>query len=102
MKSNRKTNQFNKRTELKLKKTIPLDYIYTFILNLNMANSIWVLYLAYCGMSLMQIGLLEGVYHATGILFEIPSGAIADLLGRNCRVCFHASAHLQVISCTIV
>ncbi|MBO5144914.1 MAG: MFS transporter [Lachnospiraceae bacterium] len=100
MKNNRKTNQFNKKAELKLKNNIPLDYVYTFILNLNMANSIWVLYLAYCGMSLMQIGLLEGVYHAAGILFEIPSGAIADLLGR--RKSMLAGRILMTISCIIM
>lgn len=91
---------YNKTNEIKLSKNIPLDYIYTFILNLNMANSIWVLYLAYCGMSLMQIGLLEGFYHATGILFEIPSGAIADLLGR--RKSMLTGRILMVISCVIM
>lgn len=67
----------------KIKRNIRLDYISTFITNLNMQSSIWVLYLAYCGMNLMQIGLLEGIYHATGIVCEIPSGALADLVGRK-------------------
>lgn len=67
----------------KIKRNIKLDYISTFITNLNMQSSIWVLYLAYCGMNLMQIGLLEGIYHATGIVCEIPSGALADLVGRK-------------------
>lgn len=48
-----------------------------------MQSSIWVLYLAYCGLNLAQIGVVEGIYHATGILFDIPSGAVADLLGRK-------------------
>ena len=67
----------------RLKRNIALDYVSTFITNLNMQSSVWVLYLAYCGLSLTQIGLVEGVYHATSILFEIPSGAVADLLGRK-------------------
>lgn len=67
----------------KLKKNIGLDYICTFLTNLNMQSSIWVLYLAYCGMNLLQIGILEGLYHATGIICEIPSGALADLVGRK-------------------
>ncbi|MDE7477559.1 MAG: hypothetical protein K2M91_06375, partial [Lachnospiraceae bacterium] len=46
-------------------------YTCTFIVNLNMQSSIWVLYLAYCGLNLAQIGLVEGMYHATSILFEI-------------------------------
>lgn len=73
----------NKTLEAKLQKNILLDYLHTFIANLNMQSSIWVLYLAYCGMNLAQIGLLEGVYHITSMIFEIPSGAIADLLGRK-------------------
>ncbi len=67
----------------RLKRNIVLDYIGTFVTNLNMQSSIWVLYLAYCGLNLAQIGLVEGIYHATSILFEIPSGAVADLLGRK-------------------
>ena len=67
----------------KLKRNIPLDYITAFITNLNMQSSVWVLYLAYCGLSLAEIGIVEGVYHATSIVFEIPSGAVADLLGRK-------------------
>lgn len=67
----------------KIKRNIKLDYISTFITNLNMQSSIWVLYLAYCGMNLMQIGLLEGIYHATSIVCEIPSGELADLVGRK-------------------
>lgn len=68
---------------VRLKRNIVLDYINTFVTNLNMQSSIWVLYLAYCGLNLAQIGLVEGIYHATGIVFEIPSGAVADLLGRK-------------------
>jgi MFS family permease len=35
------------------------------------------------GMSLWQIGIVEGVYHLTSLLFEVPTGALADLLGRR-------------------
>lgn len=67
----------------RLTKNIRLDYLSTFITNLNMQSTIWVLYLAYHGLSLAQIGLVEGIYHATSIVCEIPSGAVADLLGRK-------------------
>lgn len=66
-----------------LEKNIRLNYIYNFINHLNMQSCIWVLYLGFMGMSLTQIGLLEGIYHATSILCEVPSGAAADLLGRR-------------------
>ena len=67
----------------KWKRNIPLDYIDTFIGNLNMQSCVWVLYLAFRGMNLAQIGILEGIYHAVSIVCEVPSGAMADLLGRK-------------------
>ena len=73
----------NEKQNLRLKRNVGLDYVHTFLSNMNMQSSIWVLYLAYCGMHLAQIGLLEGIYHATSIVCELPSGAAADLLGRK-------------------
>lgn len=84
-------------------KNITLDYMSTFITNLNMQSSIWVLYLAYCGLNLAQIGLVEGIYHATSIIFEIPSGAVADLLGRKksmvlSRICIALSCMIMLFA----
>lgn len=89
--------------QAKLKRNINLDYLSTFITNLNMQGSVWVLYLAYCGLSLAEIGLLEGIYHATSIICEIPSGAVADLLGRKrsmvlSRICIAVSCMLMLFS----
>lgn len=85
----------------KLRRNIKLDYLNIFITNLNMQSSIWVLYLTYCNMSLLQIGLLEGIYHATSILCEIPSGALADLVGRKksmimSRICIAVSCMIML------
>ncbi len=87
----------------KLKRNVPLDYLSIFITNLNMQGSIWVLYLAFRGMSLMQIGLLEGIFHATSILCEVPSGALADLVGRRksmllSRLCITVSCIVMLFS----
>lgn len=87
----------------KLLRNIKLDYFSTFITNLNMQSCIWVLYLTYCGMSLLQIGLLEGIYHITCMLCEIPSGAWADLVGRKrsmliSRVCITISCILMLFA----
>lgn len=41
-------------------------------------TSFWILFLNQNGMSLLQIGLLESIFHTTGIIFEIPSGMLAD------------------------
>ena len=59
----------NEKQNLRLKRNVGLDYVHTFLSNMNMQSSIWVLYLAYCGLHLAQIGLLEGIYHATSIVF---------------------------------
>ncbi|MGN0166523.1 MAG: MFS transporter [Acetatifactor sp.] len=90
----------NEKLNYKLHRNIGLDYLHTLISNLNMQSSIWVLYLAYMGMNLMQIGLLEGIYHAASIVCEIPSGAMADLLGR--RRSMLISRVLLALSCIIM
>ncbi|MHB8127887.1 MAG: MFS transporter [Mobilitalea sp.] len=66
-----------------ISRNIKTDYIYCFFKNFDISNSIWVLYLVYKGMSLWQIGIVEGIYHLTSFLFEVPTGALADLLGRK-------------------
>ena len=43
----------------------------------------WVAILASRGFSLAQIGFAETVFHIVSILFEIPSGVLADVLGRK-------------------
>jgi len=39
--------------------------------------------MVYKGLSLWQIGIVEGIFHLTSFLFEVPTGALADLLGRK-------------------
>lgn len=90
----------NEKQNLRLKRNVGLDYVHTFLSNMNMQSSIWVLYLAYCGMHLAQIGLLEGIYHATSIVCVIPSGAAADLLGR--KRCMILSNICIAVSCVIM
>lgn len=90
----------NEKQNLRLKRNVGLDYVHTFLSNMNMQSSIWVLYLAYCGMHLAQIGLLERIYHATSIVCEIPSGAAADLLGR--KRCMILSNICIAVSCVIM
>lgn len=67
----------------KLKRNIPLEYIYTILFNLDLTRGLWMIYLAGKGMSLMQLGLLESIFHVTSFLMEIPTGVVADLFGRR-------------------
>lgn len=69
--------------KIELNKNIFREYIYSFLNNFNLIATVWMLYLAYKGMSLTQIGILEGIFHITSFLMEVPTGAIADIFGRK-------------------
>lgn len=47
------------------------------------AGSIWVLLLAARGYSLVEIGLAEALFHGVSLCCEMPSGLLADVLGRK-------------------
>lgn len=47
------------------------------------AGAIWVLLLANRGFTLAQIGLAEGFFHLVSLCCEVPSGLLADLMGRK-------------------
>lgn len=47
------------------------------------AGAAWVALLAARGFSLAEVGLAEGVFHLTSLLCEVPSGVLADVLGRK-------------------
>ncbi len=49
----------------------------------RIAGAVWVVLLLSRGFSLMDIGVAEGVFHAVSALCEVPSGMLADLLGRK-------------------
>jgi MFS family permease len=76
-------NNIAKNNRNKIKRNIKVDYIYKFLSCFDITSAIWVLYLGYKGMSLTQIGLLESIFHITGFISEIPTGAMADLIGRK-------------------
>ncbi|HOO73967.1 MAG TPA: MFS transporter [Tepiditoga sp.] len=67
----------------KMEKNVGKNYIFTFLSNFNLTSVIWVIFLAYKGMSLTEIGLLEGIFHVTSFFMEVPTGAVADIFGRK-------------------
>lgn len=71
------------KLEKRLKRNIPIDYLYCFLKNFDVSSAIWVLYMVYRGLPLWQVGIAEGIFHVTSLLFEVPSGAVADLAGRK-------------------
>lgn len=68
---------------MNLKKQLSCVYASSFFAGLRITDAVWVALLAARGYSLWQIGLAEGVYHAVSLLCEVPSGMMADLLGRK-------------------
>ncbi len=49
----------------------------------SLGGSAWVVLLAARGFSLLEIGVAEGVFHIASLVMEVPSGALADVLGRK-------------------
>lgn len=47
------------------------------------AGSVWVLLLGLRAFSLVEIGLVESLFHVVSLWGELPSGLLADLLGRR-------------------
>lgn len=41
-------------------------------------TQLWVIYLAQRGLSLVEVGLCESIFHVASFLFEVPSGVLAD------------------------
>lgn len=63
-------------------------------------TSFWLLFLSQHGMSLLQIGLLESIFHITSLLSEIPSGVLADRFTYKMNL--YLSRFLTLISAGIM
>jgi len=69
-----------KKLEWNIKKVYILSVIFGFAF---FYNEIFALYYQNFGLSFTQIGIILLVTALTGLLFEIPTGAFADLYGRK-------------------
>ena len=65
-----------------IKKQIRQLYASSIVSMISLSGA-WVAILASRGFSLAQIGFAETVFHIASLLFEIPSGVIADVFGRK-------------------
>ena len=68
---------------MKYKKNILLDHFHTFFRSFNVTQAMWLIFLYNRGFNIFEIALFEGIFHVTSVLFEIPTGAIADMFGRK-------------------
>lgn len=65
-----------------IRKQLSKLYLSSVLDNLSLTGA-WVTLLYARGFSLMEIGIAETVFHITSILFELPSGVMADVFGRK-------------------
>jgi MFS family permease len=66
-----------------LKKDIFIYYLSSFLLGFYIANGTTVLFARQLGLSFSRIFILGAVYMLMFIIFEMPTGAFADLVGRK-------------------
>ena len=65
-----------------IRKQLSRLYLSSIISNLTITGA-WLAILASRGFSLVEIGISETIFHITSIIFEIPSGVMADVFGRK-------------------
>ena len=71
-----------------IKRQINKLYTLTTVSYFRIAGASWVALLALRGFSLLQIGVLESIFHIASSCFEIPSGVVADVFGRKKTLAF--------------
>ena len=67
---------------LNIEKQIRKLYASSVLGNLSLTGA-WVAILAARGYNLVDNGIAETVFHITSLIFEIPSGVLADVFGRK-------------------
>lgn len=67
-------------------KDVVIYYLFSFLLGFYIANGTTVLFERVLNFSYSQIFTLGAVYMLMFILFEVPSGAFADLVGRKISI----------------
>ena len=67
----------------KYRKNIKLDYVHTFIRNINLSHAVWIAFLLYKEFDPFQIAVFETIFHITSLTMEVPTGIVADVFGRK-------------------
>lgn len=65
------------------KRQIRKLYLAAVFESFALGNAAWVALLAQRGYSIGQIGILEAIFHVVSLSGEIPSGVMADVIGRK-------------------
>ena len=77
---------------MNIKRQTGLCYLFETLACFRLVDAVWVLFLLGRGYSLAQVGIAEGAFHVTSMLFEVPSGMVADLYGRRRTLLFSGAA----------
>ena len=78
-------------------------YLQNFITNLSkVILPFYVLYFVSIGLSFFQIAMLGAVRSLVGLIFEVPTGAIADLFGRKFSVILGYFLTAITVTCVIL
>jgi MFS family permease len=75
--------QESKRHLAGLERNVKRNYLFLGLSYVNLTQGLWMIWLTLRGYSLWELGILEGLFHLTGFLMEIPTGLVADLRGRK-------------------
>ncbi len=67
----------------KLEQNIWKFYLFRVLNSLNFVSPIFVLFLQDNGLSMTQVMILQAIYTAVIMLFTVPSGVLADKIGRK-------------------
>lgn len=84
---------------LNIKTQLAKLYSSSVLGNLSLTGA-WVAILAARGYTLVEIGLAETVFHIVSLIFEIPSGVLADVFGRKKMLII--STVLRMIGCAVM
>ena len=68
---------------MNIKKQLRKLYLYELISGFQIVDAVWVVFLLQRGFSIAQVGIAEGVFHVVSMCCEIPSGMVADMIGRK-------------------
>jgi MFS family permease len=71
-----------------IKKDIIKFYCYQFFSNLDFARGIFVIYLTSKGLTGSQIGIVQTILFISSMIFEVPSGMLADRFTKKFAIIF--------------
>ncbi len=92
---------------MQIKKQLAKWYSLEFLSNFSIYGGVNILLLLSRGFTLLDFGIAEGFFHVSSLLFEVPSGMLADILGRKkilflSQLSFALSALLMIFSKTLL